>query len=165
MTCTVRRDRNHPSVIMWSLGNEVEDQRMDGLGWKTTKFLADIVHREDPTRPTTAGFNCYDDAMRHGMCDAVDIVGWNYVPFRYRLYHDTSKWRMYGSETESCLSSRGFYRIPQKRAILADKKPVTTLERYEYEAKAWQLASSAPCVTSRVRFASTSRQTEWRRQP
>ena len=108
----IRRDRNHPSVVMWSIGNEVRDQGSPE-GAEVAKKLVDICHDEDPTRPTTAGFNDSDDAIRHGLAEAVDVPGWNYRPTdyaRYRSEHPT--WPMCGTETASCISSRGEYRLP-----------------------------------------------------
>ena len=131
LSSTIRRDRNHPCVIMWSIGNEIHDQR-EKDGGKTAQFLTDIAHREDPSRYTTAGFHIDDQARANGLVDAVDIVGWNYRPHRYSLYHDTTNHKIYGSETESCLSSRGVYFIPAKDAVSKYEKPTTAAEMYDY---------------------------------
>ena len=136
-TSTVRRDRNHPSVIMWSIGNEIFDQMQDD-GGQTARFLTSIAHREDPSRMVTAGFHRDDGARKNGLRDAVDIVGWNYRPFRYKLYHDMTNEIFYGSETESCVSSRGVYYIPEKNAASAEERPVTLLEHYEYANREWR---------------------------
>ena len=82
----IHRDRNHPCVIMWSIGNEVREQDM-GNGGETARFLADIVRREDPTRPSTAGFNNHWKAIENGLADAVDLVGFNYKHFDYAKQH------------------------------------------------------------------------------
>jgi len=136
-TCTIRRDRNHPSVIMWSIGNEIEDQRVKE-GGETARFLAEIAHREDPSRKVTAGFHIDDQARANGLVDAVDVVGWNYRPFRYQIYHEATKDIIYGSETESCVSSRGVYYIPNEYAVSKDEKPQTTAALYDYLKKAWK---------------------------
>ena len=136
-TSTVRRDRNHPSVIMWSIGNEIFDQMQDD-GGKTARFLTSIAHREDPSRMVTAGFHRDDGTRQNGLTDAVDIVGWNYRPFRYKLYHDMTSDIFYGSETESCVSSRGVYYIPEKSATRAEERPVTLLEHYEHSGREWR---------------------------
>jgi beta-galactosidase len=108
----IKRDRNHPCVIMWSIGNEVREQRSE-TGAEAAKFLTEIAHDEDPTRPVTAGFNHSDPAIKHGLAAVVDIPGWNYKPFKYAQYHaDHPEWAMYGSETESCVSTRGEYYFP-----------------------------------------------------
>ncbi len=108
----IKRDRNHPCVIMWSIGNEIGEQSLED-GAAVAGFLTEICHDEDPTRPVTAGFNSSDNAIKNGLADAVDIPGWNYKPFKYQEYRDAHPdWIMYGSETESCVSSRGFYYFP-----------------------------------------------------
>ncbi len=112
VTQMIKRDRNHPCVIMWSIGNEILDQGVPE-GGDTAKFLSDICHKVDPTRPTTAGFNNPDQALKNGLAANVDIVGVNYKPFRYEEFHrDYPDWIWYGSETESTVSSRGEYYFP-----------------------------------------------------
>ena len=108
----IRRDRNHPCIIMWSIGNEIPEQgREDGA--ETAQMLVDICHDEDPTRPTTMGFNTPDAAIANGLADAVDVPGWNYKPDRYQEYHEARpEEATYGSETESCVSTRGEYHFP-----------------------------------------------------
>ncbi|MEM9160131.1 MAG: glycoside hydrolase family 2 TIM barrel-domain containing protein [Verrucomicrobiota bacterium] len=96
----IRRDRNHPSVIMWSIGNEILEQRDGSLGPKIAKRLNNICHEEDPTRPTTAGFNIYPDAIDNGLAAAVDLVGLNYKPTRYKeVLQAHPDWIVYGAET------------------------------------------------------------------
>ena len=112
MRALVRRDRNHPCVMMWSIGNEIHEQG-DEKGAEVARFLSDICHEEDPTRPTTAGFNDSNGAIRNGLADAVDVPGWNYKPRLYARFHnDHPDWPSYGSETASCISSRGEYYFP-----------------------------------------------------
>lgn len=112
LTDFIRRDRNHPSIIMWSTGNEILDQLYPD-GADTARMLTEICHNEDPTRPSTAAFNHSDEAIKNGLAAEVDIVGFNYKPTRYVEYHkDHPDWVIYGSETESCTSSRGEYFFP-----------------------------------------------------
>ncbi len=73
----LRRDRNHPSVVMWSIGNEIPEQGRED-GWKIAKRLTDICRQEDPTRPTTAAFNAADAAIKNHLAEQVDIPGFNY---------------------------------------------------------------------------------------
>ena len=104
----VHRDRNHPSVFIWSIGNEVMDQR----NVEMTKHLADIVRNEDPTRPVSNGYNDPDGSREVGSPQSLDIMGVNY------FFGQQAKWDAdpryadmptLGSETSSCVSSRGEY--------------------------------------------------------
>ncbi|MDD4992128.1 MAG: beta-galactosidase GalB [Paludibacter sp.] len=114
MVAMIHRDRNHPSVIVWSIGNEIREQ-MEEDGKTEAQFLVDICHREDPSRPTTAAFDRPDGALKNGLADVVDLVGFNYKPFIYKKVHaDHPNYRIYGSETASTLSSRGVYKFPVK---------------------------------------------------
>lgn len=123
MVAWIHRDRNHPSVIAWSLGNEVREQGAKD-GWKTCQFLVDISHREDPTRPTTAGFNNWQGAIKNGLADVVDLPGWNYKPQFYNEIHKNHpKWAMYASETASTFSSRGEYFFPAEEKVMYTRKP------------------------------------------
>ena len=112
----IRRDRNHPCVVMWSIGNEVPEQTVPE-GRKTAKFLADIVRAEDSTRPVTAGCDRNKHAVEHGFVDELDLVGFNYKPFYYKECYDKKpRAIIYGSETASTVSSRGVYHFPTKES-------------------------------------------------
>lgn len=108
----IKRDRNHPSVIMWSIGNEILEQSKKE-GWKITKELNDICHDEDPTRPTTIGFNYFPAPFKNKLANYVDVVGMNYWPEEYsNILRDNPDMIVYGSETSSLTSSRGVYHLP-----------------------------------------------------
>ncbi len=132
----IHRDRNHPSVVMWSIGNEIREQGMRD-GAKVAQFLTDIAHREDPTRPTTAGFNNHGSAVNNGLAAAVDLVGFNYKYFDYEKYHKSHpEFVLYGSETSSTVSSRGIYKFPLKD----NKNPWHEdyqVSSYDYEYVPW----------------------------
>ena len=104
----VRRDRNHPSVFVWSIGNEVMDQQ----NVEMTKHLADIVRKEDPTRPVSNGYNDPDNSRAVGSVLGIDIMGVNYF-FGQQAKWDAdpryAKMPTIGSETSSCVTSRGEY--------------------------------------------------------
>jgi len=130
----VRRDRNHPSVILWSIGNEIPEQGKPD-GWKIAKRLTDICHREDPTRPVTAGFNNWTGAIKNHLADQVDVPGFNYKPTHYReILKAHPNWIIVGSETASCTSSRGVYHLP-----LEDHEQHETLQvsSYDVVAPSW----------------------------
>ncbi len=108
----IKRDRNHPSVIMWSIGNEILEQS-EKDGWKLAKRLNDICHDEDITRPTTAGFNYYPASFVNKLAYQIDIVGVNYKPSHYpEIVAQNPDMIFYGSETSSQTSSRGVYHLP-----------------------------------------------------
>lgn len=110
----IRRDRNHPSVIAWSIGNEIHEQEMPDGKYIAQKLTA-ICHNEDPSRPTTAGFNNHNAAIKNGLSDAVDLVGFNYKPQDYKAKHQKyPDYKLFGSETASTVSSRGVYKFPVK---------------------------------------------------
>jgi len=108
----VRATRNHPCIVMWSSGNEVPDQWGEA-GVKRAKWLQDIFHREDPTRPVTVGMDQVKAVMENGFGAIMDIPGLNY---RVHLYEDAYKrfpqGFLLGSETASTVSSRGVYKFP-----------------------------------------------------
>ncbi|HVS54609.1 MAG TPA: glycoside hydrolase family 2 TIM barrel-domain containing protein [Opitutaceae bacterium] len=110
----VRRDRNHPSVVMWSIGNEVSEQwGDDGLeGWKLASRLAAIVREEDRTRPVSGAFNNGPSGY-NGIQLVLDAMGYNYRVEAYAKYRaDNPTIALFGSETTSCISSRGEYFFP-----------------------------------------------------
>jgi len=107
----LRRDRNHPSVVMWSIGNEIIEQR-DTVGWRVSARLAGIVREEDRTRPVTAGFNHVWSGY-NGFESTLDIFGYNYKPQEYPAFHARHpRIPLIGSETASTISSRGEYFFP-----------------------------------------------------
>ncbi len=132
----VHRDRNHPSVIMWSIGNEVPDQDEPG-GGKIAKRLQDIVHREDPSRPVTAGMNRLEPSVANNFASVLDIAGFNYKPARYAWANDKlPQGFILGSETASTVSSRGVYKFPVEKA--KDRKyPDNQSSSYDLEVCPW----------------------------
>ncbi len=112
MVNMVRHYRNNPSVVMWSIGNEVPTQGSRD-GWKVAAFLRDICHREDPTRPVTCGMDQVETAISNGFAAVLDIPGLNYRTQHYELAYNTlSRGFVLGSETASTVSSRGIYKFP-----------------------------------------------------
>lgn len=107
----VRRDRNHPSVIMWSTGNEVLEQR-ESANTAVVKMLAAIVKDEDPTRATTFGCSMADAAV-NGFAAVSEVMGVNYKPELYaEIRAKFPDVPLYASESTSSVSSRGEYFFP-----------------------------------------------------
>ncbi|MGB7329390.1 MAG: family 16 glycoside hydrolase [Rubripirellula sp.] len=126
----VRRDRNHPSVFMWSIGNEILEQNNTEKGNRVAKILNDYVKSIDTTRPTTCGFNYYPAPYKHGMAAQVDIAGMNYKPLAYGEPVDEflPNNPVVGSETSSCTSSRGVYHLPIDKYQTHPSKQVTSYD-------------------------------------
>lgn len=109
LVALIHRDRNHPSVIAWSMGNEIREQKSDN-GWKRAKFLVDIAHREDSTRPTTIGMNADQAVIQNGFAAQFDVQGWNYhMDMIPKVKEIKPEWSIYASESQSTISSRGYY--------------------------------------------------------
>jgi len=110
----VHATRNHPSIVMWSAGNEVPDQ-YGSMGVKRAKMIQDIFHREDPTRPVTVGMDQVKATMESGFGAILDIPGLNYRVHLYEeAYEKFPQGMILGSETASTVSSRGIYKFPVK---------------------------------------------------
>jgi beta-galactosidase len=114
----VHATRNHPSIVMWSSGNEVPDQ-WGAAGVKRAKWLQDIFHREDPTRPVTVGMDQVQNTLESGFGALLDVPGLNY---RLQLYEEAfekfPQGFILGSETASTVSSRGIYKFPVEKASM-----------------------------------------------
>lgn len=135
MTAMVRRDRNHPSVIMWSIGNEVIEQHDPVM----TKHLADIVRGLDTTRPTTEGFNDPTGGYRSGAAEGIDVMGLNYYFEQEEEWHKDPRYAQkpsVGTETVSAVSSRGFYMFDNQR------DDTVTWQVSSYDSRGWDLLVS-----------------------
>ena len=113
----VRRDRNHPSVFLYSIGNEIHDV-LSEAGVARTRRLIDWVRAEDPTRPATHGSNFNELGTKAAAL--LDAVGYNYHIYLYDRHHaQFPDWRMYASETSSAVRSRGVYKTPTGENLLS----------------------------------------------
>ena len=112
----VLRDRNHPSVILWSIGNEIQRPSV-----ATATKLRDWIKAIDTSRPVTWACNSLNGRTEQAISNLLDVVGNNYFPERYdRLYERYTTWKMLGSETSSAVRSRGIYKTPTNQKILRD---------------------------------------------
>lgn len=136
LTNLLHQFRNSPSVIMWSIGNEVPEQpSLDGA--KLAYRLQEICHREDPTRPVTNGMDNPLGVLKSGMATTLDIPGFNYRPFLYDTAHKVlPQGFLLGSETCSTVSSRGVYKFPVVRKSMA-KYPDHQSSGYDVEHCGW----------------------------
>lgn len=114
----IHQYRNNPSIVMWSIGNEVPDQGTKE-GIKITRFLQDICHREDPTRPVTMGMDHVDNSLNNSIAAILDVPGFNYHTYKYQEgYARLPQGIIMGSETASTVSSRGIYKFPVERVSM-----------------------------------------------
>ncbi len=128
--------RNNPSVVMWSIGNEVPTQCVKD-GYKVAVFLQDICHREDPTRPVTCGMDRIPCAFDNGFAAVLDIPGLNYRTKRYHeAYNRLPQGMVLGSETASTVSSRGVYKLPVEKKANATY-PDHQSSSYDVEHCSW----------------------------
>jgi beta-galactosidase len=131
----IRRGRNHPSIVLWSLGNEVYEQREGTNAWLAEK-LAAIAHDEDPTRPVNMALHVVA-ASTNGFQKAVDVFGYNYTPFGYAAFRSNNPAiPLIGSETTSTVSSRGEYYFPVS-TNRRDGRMDFQATSYDYAAPAW----------------------------
>lgn len=132
----VHATRNHPCIVMWSSGNEVPDQ-WGSEGVKRAKWLQDIFHREDPTRPVTVGMDQVKNTMESGFGALLDVPGLNYRLHLYdEAYEKFPQGFILGSETASTVSSRGIYKYPvvQGKDVKYDDLQCSS---YDLEACNW----------------------------
>ncbi|MFV0390427.1 MAG: glycoside hydrolase family 2 TIM barrel-domain containing protein [Paludibacteraceae bacterium] len=128
--------RNNPSVVMWSIGNEVPSQ-CDSEGYKVSDFLQNICHREDPTRPVTSGIDQVSCVLNNGFASSIEIPGLNYRTKRYvETYENTHQNFILGSETASTVSSRGVYKFPVIKKVGALYKDNQS-SSYDWEYCPW----------------------------
>ncbi len=133
----VKRDRNHPCVIMWSIGNEIGEQALPE-GWRVAKRLTEITKSIDPTREVTVGLNNHIKALENNLVQYVDVVGLNYKPHCYKEWHEKyPDMIILGSETDSCVSTRDVYHFPAEIDMPATQYDDLAVSAYELTAQSW----------------------------
>jgi beta-galactosidase len=134
----VRRDRNHPSVFIWSIGNEVNDQNNPAL----SESLKAIIKSEDITRPVTSGCN-WDESGTNGFQKTLDVFGINYRLYRYDAFFalkDNASLPFHSSESASTISSRGEYFFPVVQGDLNNNLPgkgIFQISSYDLAYPGW----------------------------
>ena len=119
----IRRDRCHPCVIMWSIGNEIYDMHADQRGTEVCRMLKEQVEKNDPGHHAAVTFGCNYMPWEGGQrcADVVKIAGYNYGEKLYESHHrEHPDWIIYGSETASVLSSRNIYHFPIEQSIMSE---------------------------------------------
>lgn len=128
----VLNHRNHPSIVMWSIGNEIPEQWSEE-GRNISKHLQDLCHKFDPTRPVTQGMDRAEDALKSGFAQVMDVPGFNYRVHKYdNNIKQLPKGFLLGSETASTVSSRGVYKFPVE---VSDSKTYTDGQCSSYDVE------------------------------
>nr|MCR4587512.1 DUF4982 domain-containing protein [Lachnospiraceae bacterium] len=144
----IRRDRNHPSVIFWSIGNEIYDTHADARGREVTAQLKEAVELHDPLKNAgvTIGSNYMQWEGAQSCADLLKLAGYNYGERLYQEHHrEHPDWVIYGSETSSIVHSRGVYHFPLSSNILAeDDRQCSSLGN---STTSWSAVSYEACVT------------------
>jgi beta-galactosidase len=131
----IRRDRNHPSIILWSIGNEIPEQG-NANAYEMSNRLVDICNTEDPTRPVTSGCNSPASAVESGFSKPLDVLGINYQMSFYQTLKGKAK--LIASETASAVSTRGEYNLVQDGDTLKIEKELNNqCASYDIVAPSW----------------------------
>ncbi|MEK3837118.1 MULTISPECIES: sugar-binding domain-containing protein [unclassified Paenibacillus] len=145
----VRRDRNRPSLLMWSIGNEIYDTHADSRGQELTRELQAEVLIHDPRRNAfvTIGSNYMPWENAQKCADIVKVAGYNYAEKYYEQHHrEHPDWIIYGSETCSTVQSRGVYHFPLAQSVLADDdQQCSSLGN---SSTSWGAKSTEACITA-----------------
>ena len=138
ITNLVKHHRNHPSIIMWSIGNEIPEQ-WSKEGMEIAKHLQNLCHQYDPSRPVTQGMDKAEAALKSGFAQVMDVPGFNYrVHKYYKNIGQLPQGFLLGSETASTVSSRGVYKFPvEVRASDNTPYPDGQCSSYDTEYCSW----------------------------
>ena len=158
----IRRDRNRPSVILWSIGNEIYDTHADAHGEEITRALVGEVRKHDPAEhaPITIGSNFMPWQGAQNCADIVKFAGYNYSEKYYADHHTAHPdWLIYGSETASTVQSRGVYHFPLRQSILSDEdEQCSSLGN---STTSWGARSTEGCIVDDANTAFSAGQFIW----
>ena len=144
LTDFVKRDRNHPCVVLWSIGNEMPEQLLPE-GADMAREMVGICHALDPDRPVTASLNWAkekDDPMFHALAAALDVIGWNYHNRIYPLLHERFPDKpQFGLETAAVYNTRGEYYQPVITGSVRRENMLSSAYACEYSA--WSTSSES----------------------
>ena len=158
----IKRDRNHPSILMWSIGNEIYDTHASEEGQIWCKKLAEGVHSLDPEKNAVvtiaSNYMPWENAQK--CADIIKIVGYNYGENYYAQHHEEHpQWVIYGSETGSIVQSRGIYHFPMKQSVLSDiDEQCSSLGN---STTSWGAKSVESCILSEIEQPYSSGQFVW----
>lgn len=144
----IRRDRNHPSLMLWSIGNEIYDTHADSHGQEITHRLINFVRRHDPKENAgiTIGSNYMPWENAQKCADIVKLAGYNYGEKYYNKHHkEHPDWIIYGSETGSIVQSRGVYHFPLSQSTLAEEDEQCSA--LGNSTTSWGAKSVEKCIT------------------
>ncbi len=137
----VRRDRNHPSVVMWSIGNEIPEQGDTTRAEAMATRLATFVREEDPTRFVTAGMDNPTGALRTGFAKPLDLFGINY---HLNVYPTVRGMKAFSSESSSDYSSRDQYNLVLNlRTPQVVNRLNNHVTSYDFEGPSWGNSAEA----------------------
>lgn len=149
----VRRDRNHPSLLMWSVGNEIYDTHAGAQGAETMRGLIERVRRDDPRGngavTLCSNYMAWENTQK--CADIIKLMGYNYGEKLYEAHHAAHPdWVIYGSETGSIVQSRGIYHFPLKQSVLVDDD--LQCSSLGNSRTSWGAASIEDCLAADERY-------------